>query len=115
MTETFDLAAMAAKTKPALFSSGRVVVTSGIENRAKQELPESLLNGYRFAQILVTAHTRGIWGDLPPEDAELNREALIPGKEGRIMSVFHIGDRKIIWLITEWDRSVTTLLFPEEY
>jgi hypothetical protein len=37
-------------------------------------------------------------------------------KEGtRLLSACHLKDRTKIWIITEWDRSVTTALLPEEY
>jgi hypothetical protein len=53
---------------------------------------------------------------LPPPctaDMKANAEAL---KEGtRLLSAYHLRDGVKIWVITEWDRSVTTALLPEEY
>lgn len=89
-------------------------MTATVDNWAKEHLPAQLYDNNLYAQILLEAHRRGIWGDLPPEDAKLNQQALKPGEEGRIMSSYKIGDKKI-WVITEWDRSLTTLLFPEDY
>ncbi|WP_308444852.1 hypothetical protein [Paraburkholderia adhaesiva] len=49
---------------------------------------------------------------VPPEDAEANRWAVVNG--ARILSSYLIANERV-WIITEADRSVTTLLFPEEY
>lgn len=57
-------------------------------------------------------HQSGDWGDIHGEDRGLNEEDLRNGN--RILSVYTVMDRRI-WIITEADRSVTTVLFPEEY
>ncbi len=62
---------------------------------------------------LVIRHASGDWGDTHEEDAGLNDEALINGD--RILSVYKLTDEVTIWIITEWDRSVTTILLPSEY
>ena len=71
---------------------------------------------------LIGRHVRGDWGDVCPEDAQTNDEALHVG--ARIFSVYVLpalageGGASApvkVWLITEADRSVTTLLLPEEY
>lgn len=70
---------------------------------------------------LIRRHSRGDWGDVHPEDRELNEQALIDG--GRLMSVYKLkaaqarkeDDDVTIWVITEADRSVTTILLPSEY
>ena len=54
----------------------------------------------------------GDWGDLTPADQRANNEALAEGS--RILSAYVVGDRKL-WVITEADRSATTILLPEEY
>lgn len=112
--EQLDLAALAACDTPSLFDLGRVSMTVTVDYWAKEHLPAQLYENSLYAQILLEAHRHGIWGDIPPEDAKLNQLALKPGEEGRIMSSYKIGDQKI-WVITEWDRSLTTLLFPEDY
>lgn len=60
-------------------------------------------------------HPQGDWGDVPKEDAKANEQAL--KEDLRLMSVYYLPDesKTKIWIITEWDRSVTTVLFPEEY
>jgi hypothetical protein len=57
-------------------------------------------------------HARGDWGDICPEDAALNELALKDGS--RLMSVFGNGDRRF-WILTEADRSSTTVLMPSDY
>lgn len=93
------------------FELGRTVVTRGID-----ELMGKDSDFYVFVMNSLFKHARGDWGDLNPEDAKLNDAALTSG-EDRIFSVYKcdgIPDGKI-WIITEWDRSVTTVLFPSEY
>jgi hypothetical protein len=57
-------------------------------------------------------HAAGDWGDLPHEDAELNEFGLKHGE--RLFSAYGKGE-KHSWIITERDRSVTTVLMPEDY
>jgi hypothetical protein len=57
-------------------------------------------------------HAAGDWGDLCPEDVASNEQGLQHGN--RLMSVYGTGERHF-WIITEWDRSVTTVLMPEDY
>ncbi|ARB47006.1 MULTISPECIES: hypothetical protein [Alcanivoracaceae] len=58
-------------------------------------------------------HRHGDWGEMPPEDQASNEEALTEGY--RLMSSYSIAPHTTIWVITEADRSVTTLLLPSEY
>lgn len=64
------------------------------------------------ASELLQRHQRGDWGDVPPEDAAENELSIVNGN--RILSSYTVGDERI-WIITEADRSSTTLLLPEEY
>lgn len=93
------------QTTGLLFELGTVVATPGALDalRAANQLP------YEFLQ----RHMRGEWGDIDPEDWQANERALQIGQ--RLFSAYstHKGTR--LWLITEWDRSVTTLLLPSEY
>ncbi|WP_211168861.1 hypothetical protein [Aromatoleum toluvorans] len=95
-----------------LFELGRVVMTPGVED---------LLD--MFPQLInrcLAAYTRGDWG--VSADRELNDEAVKSG-EGRILAAYPIDPARpsrgygenTVWVITEADRSVTTLLLPEEY
>jgi hypothetical protein len=90
--------------KNPLFALGQIVATPGAMD-AMQEL--NIL-----ASSLLSRHQSGDWGDLDDEDKQSNNEALQFGS--RIFSSYKISDVKI-WVITEWDRSVTTLLLPEDY
>ena len=87
-----------------LFPLGQVVATRGVVDHLMQHLigPGSYLS----------RHARGDWGLVPVEDAKANDLALINGT--RILSAYDIAGERV-WIITEADRSVTTLLFPREY
>ncbi len=70
---------------------------------------------------LLARHASGNWGCVCAEDAKANARALKHGN--RILSAYPVdaalpskgwGDNTV-WIITEWDRSVTTVLLPEEY
>jgi hypothetical protein len=64
--------------------------------------------------LLLARHIHGDWGDLSVEDATANELALLTGK--RLLSSYNLPDRRSkIWIITEADRSATTILLPEEY
>jgi hypothetical protein len=61
----------------------------------------------------LSRHLAGDWGDVCEEDRQENELSL---KEGfRLFSVYHAGDGTKFWIITEADRSATTVLLPEEY
>ena len=58
-------------------------------------------------------HTGGDFGDVSEEDRALNEEAVETGD--RILSAYHDRNGVKFWIITEWDRSATTILLPSEY
>jgi len=91
-------------TRP-LFALGQVVATPGALS-AMEEISIS-------PQELIHRHVTGDWGDLDAEDRQQNLLALRSGL--RIFSSYKIGASVKIWIITEADRSSTTLLLPEEY
>lgn len=62
---------------------------------------------------LLNRHARGDWGDLSAEDLALNDLAAITDQ--RVLSSYLLGNGQKVWIITEWDRSVTTVLLPEDY
>jgi hypothetical protein len=62
---------------------------------------------------LVQRHLDGDWGEVSQEDREINNAALQNG--GRLLSAYRIGSGVKLWVITEEDRSVTTVLLPDEY
>jgi heme/copper-type cytochrome/quinol oxidase subunit 3 len=97
----------------AKFKLGRVVATPGAldllaNNLAAQNVP--------FVSMLVMFYTRrhaaGDWGNVDQDDAAANDRAVETG--GMILSSYRIGDGKL-YIITEPDRSLTTLLLPDEY
>jgi|TARA_R110000772_G_scaffold266742_1_gene389659 hypothetical protein len=59
-------------------------------------------------------HLNGDWGDLCDDDRRQNDVALKSG-EDRLLSSYQVTSDLKLWIITERDRSVTTLLLPEEY
>lgn len=62
---------------------------------------------------LLQRHAAADWGELSAEDWKANERAVRDGE--RVLSAYPVGDGERLWLITEWDRSVTTILLPEEY
>ncbi len=65
------------------------------------------------AGVYVDRHAAGDFGDLDDHDKAANEAAVKNG--ARVMSVYKLTDTKAVWVITEWDRSVTTVLLPSEY
>ena len=61
----------------------------------------------------IRRHVAGDWGEMPPEDAEENERSVAEGY--RLMSAYTLKTGTKIWIITEADRSVTTILLPENY
>ena len=61
----------------------------------------------------IQRHQAGDWGDLDDHDSQVNESGLLHG--GRLLSVYHSSAGLKFYVITEWDRSVTTVLLPEDY
>jgi hypothetical protein len=61
----------------------------------------------------LSRHLRGDWGDLCQEDKTENELSLKHGL--RLLSSYPVTGTEKLWIITEADRSITTLLLPEEY
>ena len=61
----------------------------------------------------LARHTKGDWGDLDPEDKQLNDMAVLQGS--RLLSSYKTESGVKFWIITECDRSYTTVLLPEDY
>ena len=62
---------------------------------------------------LLQRHLNGDWGTLTPEDRDENERALIEGN--RLLSAYVLRNGEKLWIITEADRSVTTILLPDDY
>jgi hypothetical protein len=88
-----------------MFALGHVVATRGSMN-AMSELSIAPIS-------LLHRHVTGDWGDLDTADRKANSDAIDSGM--RIFSSYQINPETKIWIITEADRSSTTLLLPEEY
>lgn len=90
---------------------GRIVAASGVKDAVA--LP-------RITECLL-AHARGEWGCVCEQDQRTNEEALKRGF--RVHSAWPIDPAQpseghganTLWIITDWDRSITTVLLPEEY
>lgn len=90
------------------FNPGKVVVT-----RCVNDLIADNVDFSKHVNMSLHRHVHGDWGDLCDDDRELNEVALQQGM--RIFSVYEKEVLPTIWIITEWNRSVTTVLLPEEY
>lgn len=95
----------AAERRQPVLELGQVVATPG----AVTALAEAGLTGERF----LFRHSCGDWGDVDEHDRAANDLALEEGT--RVLSTYQLPTQVKLWIITEWDRSVTTLLLPEEY
>jgi hypothetical protein len=74
---------------------------------------DALIEAEQNPVDLLHRHQIGDWGDLDDEDKKENELSV---KEGfRILSAYELETGVKVWVITEWDRSVTTILLPEEY
>ncbi len=98
--------------KKAKFALGRIVATPGavkVLETANQDPMEFIMR-----------HEAGDWSEIPyPEDREMNDEAIAhdgdPKRMDRVLSVYKTLKGEELWIITEADRSVTTILLPKEY
>ncbi|MCO8166192.1 DUF6094 domain-containing protein [Pseudomonas sp. 21LCFQ02] len=96
-----------ANTCEGLFEPGRVVMTAAISNLVE--------HGALDPTIYLRRHLSGDWGELRQEDQQSNQQALRSGE--RLFSCYDtpVVDEPRLWIITEADRSVTTLLLPSDY
>lgn len=104
------MARLESRLRPgAKFPLGRVTTTAGAaEVLGGGDGPVAA----EACRSLLDRHLAGDWGDMDAEDKETNERALAEG--GRLMSAyFHDGQK--LWVITEADRSATTILTPNEY
>ena len=89
----------------AKFSLGQTLATPGAL--------EALQAAGQDPSELLARHVVGDWGDLDEEDKQENELSL---KQGfRLLSAYHLATGVKIWVITESDRSATTILLPSEY
>jgi len=88
------------------FRAGQLVMTAGVNDLVQR----GALDPVPYLQ----RHRHGDWGDLCNDDKRQNDAALKSG-EDRLFSSYQVAPGLKLWIITEWDRSVTTLLLPDEY
>lgn len=93
------------KGQQPLFRLGTVLLTPGAIL--------ALVEAQQSALDLLERHACGDWGEMPLEDRQANERALQKG--GRLFSGYTLTTGRRLWIITEFDRSVTTLLLPMEY
>jgi hypothetical protein len=87
----------------ARFRLGNIVATpNALSQLSQDEMSRS-----------IQRHQAGDWGDLSPDDHAANESALTNGS--RLLSAYHTAAGIKFWIITEADRSVTTILMPEDY
>lgn len=88
---------------PVSFSLGQTVATAHVLDTVPQDEIFAALQRHQSCD----------WGDVCPQDKWSNDRA-VKGRE-RLFSVYHSKDGIKFWIITEWDRSATTVLLPEDY
>jgi hypothetical protein len=92
------------------FPLGEICWTRGVNEKIASNTPFA-----KYVLECLRRHASCDWGEIDDSDKQCNNEALENG--GRLFSAYmHVGDRNYkVWIITEADRSVTTVLFPDEY
>ena len=91
--------------KPGRFELGQLVMTPGAG--------EAIQTAGHIPPEFLLRHKHGDWGDLPEEDVRENAWSLAHG--ARLFSAYATRREERLWVITEADRSATTLLLPAEY
>ena len=85
------------------FPLGQIVIT---RNAADTLPPDDVAAALR-------RHARGDWGELDEHDRQQNQSALKDGS--RLLSAYTASNAVKFWIITEWNRTSTTVLLPEDY
>lgn len=88
-----------------LFPLGKVCATPG--------LIDALRDNAQSPLSFIARHVNGDWSEMDAHDQQANTESVTNGT--RIFSSYRMKDGEKLWVITEADRSVTTLLLPSEY
>jgi len=90
------------------FDLGQVVMTSGVAEKVAGDSAFA-----KFVADSLKRHATGDWGELSEEDQRENDFSL--DKRLRLFSAYETKTFPKLWILTEADRSATTILFPEEY
>lgn len=88
-----------------LFRLGQVMATPGAL--------EAMQVSGDDAEVFLLRHVTGDWGDLCQEDKKENEFSL--NRHLRLLSAYELANGQRLWVITDADRSATTLLLPQEY
>lgn len=89
---------------------GNVVATASLISALEDRFPTG---GILMLALLVKRHQACDWGDTSEEDKRSNDYAL--RNDEHIVSWYKLDDDFSVMIVTEWDRSVTTLMLPEDY
>lgn len=92
---------------PAKFERGRLMMTRGVAELLRRQ-PDA----FATVNLCLRRHLSGDCGEMCEDDVLANLRALLNGE--RIFSSYETAHGKL-WIITEADRSATTVLFPDEY
>ena len=92
-----------------LFPLGHTVMTADLQAQLSASDPE----GWKELAGFIGRHVSGDWGEVDQEGKDTNHRALESGR--RLLSDYTTSKGIKVWIITEWDRSVTTALLPEDY
>lgn len=92
-----------------MISLGKVIATIGIKNLIEEKVisMKDIIN-------ILHRHSNYDFGDLSEDYKELQNNNIKNNIDDRVMSVYNIKNHTL-WIITEWNRSYTTILLPEEY
>ncbi len=90
------------------FRLGQVVLTGGVNDKVAEDAEFA-----KFVLGSLARHTTGDWGDMSEDDKKENEYSM--DKHLRLFSSYENPSLPKIWIITEADRSQTTVLFPDEY
>mgnify|MGYP007101852816 CR=1 FL=1 len=89
--------------------TGPLYLTRGVADRVSEDG-----HFFQFVDQCLKRYLMCDWGDLCEEDAKANDAAFRNGDD-RILASYKATDGTKLWIITECDRSATTVLFPDEY
>jgi hypothetical protein len=87
------------------FTAGVLVMTRSVQALAAR--------GRLDPTQYLRRHLSGDWGDISQNDRNANAQAIVDGD--RLFSSYKVSDDLTLWIITEADRSATTLLLPDDY
>jgi hypothetical protein len=91
--------------RPPMFSLGRLMATAAAL--------EAIGACGRVPAEFIARHVRGDWSEMTTEDAAANTLAVFEGT--RVLSSYALTGEQRVWVITEADRSLTTILLPSDY